>query len=274
MKPSVPKFSEEQFTEWKNEIESMIESRIYHKDLLKQAVRNAITGRARKVLATLTHTATIRDILDKLESNFGYVKSEESLIEEFYTAVQGREEDVASWGTRLESIFRRAVEKGQIDEDRKESILKTRFWRHLRNTELRNATRIYYETNISFEEFKRKVRREEQELETLKQNETKVNVQQTNDQGNLMKEMFERMSRLEAKINELSKKNSDAEPSRHFESYGGRGRYPTRRNNYRGSGGRGRSFAPSRGRYQNQGDYQQQNNANTHPAGHLNGQLL
>ena len=49
----------------------MLISNIYHKEILKQANRNAIGGKPRKILTTLKPTATTEEILKTLESNFG-----------------------------------------------------------------------------------------------------------------------------------------------------------------------------------------------------------
>ncbi|KAH3696844.1 hypothetical protein DPMN_084324 [Dreissena polymorpha] len=73
LKPNVQKFSEPaqfQFQEWKIEEESMFISNIYHKEILRQAIRNAIGGKPRKILTTLKPTATTEEILKTLESNF------------------------------------------------------------------------------------------------------------------------------------------------------------------------------------------------------------
>ena len=49
-------------------------------------------------------------------------------------------------------------------EAQKDGMLRKRFWRHLENTELRNSTRVYFETSFTFEDLKREIRREELEL--------------------------------------------------------------------------------------------------------------
>ena len=66
---------------------------------------NAISGNARKVLATLKSTATIDEILETLESNYGNIKSGERIMEDFYTAKQEKDEELSAWGVRLESIL-------------------------------------------------------------------------------------------------------------------------------------------------------------------------
>ncbi|KAH3738184.1 hypothetical protein DPMN_044812 [Dreissena polymorpha] len=84
LKPSVPKFSDPtQFRGWKIEIESMIRSEIYQKDILKQCVRNAISGEPRTVLSTLKATATLENILSTMESYFGEVKSGQIIMKNF-----------------------------------------------------------------------------------------------------------------------------------------------------------------------------------------------
>ena len=70
----------------------MIESNIYHDDILRHAVRNSITGLPRKVLATLKASASMTEIIETLESNFGNIRSGEALMEEFYTMKQGKKE--------------------------------------------------------------------------------------------------------------------------------------------------------------------------------------
>ncbi|KAH3889148.1 hypothetical protein DPMN_013198 [Dreissena polymorpha] len=181
IKPNIPKFSDpNQFNEWKVEIESILESNIYHKEILRQAIRNAISGKPRKVLTTLRPTATSEEILQTLESNYGDIKSGEKIMEEYYNAQQEKDEDISAWGIRLEEIIQKAINRGEIQTCRKERMLKTRFWKHLRNVELKNATRLFFESSITFEELKRKVRREELEMKVNKEPEIKkqIHVQQ------------------------------------------------------------------------------------------------
>ena len=45
-------------------------------------------------------------------------------------------------------------------------MLKTRFWRHLFSEELKNATRMYFETAKIFDELRGKVRTKEYEMKT------------------------------------------------------------------------------------------------------------
>jgi len=197
----------------------MLDTGIYHQDLLKQAIRNSLTGRVRKVLTTLKPNASKRDILGKLEKNFGDVKTEEIVIEEFYNTSQERNEDVANWGTRLENLLQKAVDKGEIDSSRSERMLRNRFWRHLKDTELRNSTRKFYESEMSYDMLKRRVRREEQEMSTRQK--------ETDGSGRMLKYLLERLKKMEYKIDQMNNSKEDQNQHRDRESSRGRPRMRT-----------------------------------------------
>ena len=143
-KPNVPKLNENQFEEWKLEVEVMMKSGMYCDDILKQAIRNSLTGNTRKILLTVKSNATTKDILKKLESVYGNVRTAESVIEEFYATKQTREESVSAWGLHLEGLVQTAIEKGALLEDQREDMLKNRFWKYLykKRVEERKTTGI------------------------------------------------------------------------------------------------------------------------------------
>ena len=105
--------------------------------------------------------------MKKLESVYGNVRTAESVMEEFYSSMQTREEGVSAWDSRLKGLVQTVVEKGTFLEYQREDMLKKRFWKHLYNEDLKNVTRLAYETSKTFEELRFKVRREEQELQTM-----------------------------------------------------------------------------------------------------------
>lgn len=208
-KPSVPKLTDpDSFQEWKIEIQGMIESNIYHDDILRHAVRNSITGLPRKVLATLKASASMTEIIETLESNFGNIRSGEALMEEFYTMKQGKKETLSTWAIRLESLLQLAIEKGVVAEAQKDGMLRKRFWRHLENTELRNSTRVYFETSYTFEDLKREIRREELELKGTHHELDRIpqiNTQQVDQQTKLLKQLTEQVREMEFKLEEIRK---------------------------------------------------------------------
>ncbi|KAH3774728.1 hypothetical protein DPMN_176119 [Dreissena polymorpha] len=105
----------------------MIISNIYHKEILRPAIRNSIGGKPRKILTTLKPTATTEEILKTLESNFGDIKSGESIMEEYYKAKQEKDEDISAWGIRLEELLQKAIDRGEIKEYRKEKMFRRDF---------------------------------------------------------------------------------------------------------------------------------------------------
>ena len=71
-------------------------------------------------------------------------------------------------GTTVEEIIQRGIEKGHIDASQKNDMLRTRFWRALFSTELKNATRLHYVQCQDFETLRKKVREEEYEMFKVK----------------------------------------------------------------------------------------------------------
>ncbi|XP_045206361.2 trichohyalin-like [Mercenaria mercenaria] len=207
LKPTVPSLTETTFEEWKIEVEVIMKSGLYEESLLRQAVRNSLCGQTRKILLTIPPSTTTRNIIDKLESVYGNVRSGESVLTEFYMARQKRDEGIAEWGIRLESIIQTAIEKGHIQESQKDEMLKTRFWRQLYNEDLKNATRMYFETARTFEELRRKVRIEENEMKSALEEpirEEKLHTlkrqTETHEQMTVLQDLVERMKQLETEI--------------------------------------------------------------------------
>ncbi|XP_053376603.1 trichohyalin-like [Mercenaria mercenaria] len=148
-----------------------------------------------------------RDIIDKLESVYGNVRSGESVLTEFYMARQKRDEGIAEWGIRLESIIQTAIQKGHIQDSQKDEMLKTRFWRQLYNEDLKNATRMYFETARTFEELRRKFRIEENEMKSALEKPIREEKRhalkrqtETHEQMTVLQDLVERIKQLETEI--------------------------------------------------------------------------
>ena len=125
-------------------------------------------GQARKALSTLDPLTNSDGIISKLESLFGNVASGLSILQEFFTAAQNSDETVTMWGLRIEEILQRAIEKGEVPSERRNHLLKDKFWRSLHNFDLKIATKVYFDKITDFEVLRSKVREEERELKTHK----------------------------------------------------------------------------------------------------------
>ena len=156
----VPK-NESSFEDWRIEIRSLIESGEFSDYEVAQLIRNSLKLPAKKAVFFLRSSATSKDIIEKLQNVFGNVASGESVLTEFYTSAQKSDESVTMWGMRLEEIVQRGIEKGQIELEKRDEMLRTRFWRYLYNKELQNATVVYFDQIKNFDQLRSKVRSEE-----------------------------------------------------------------------------------------------------------------
>ncbi|XP_053387277.1 trichohyalin-like [Mercenaria mercenaria] len=224
LKPTIPNLTEDTFDDWKIEVEVIMNSGLYEESMLRQAVRNSLCGQTRKILLTIPPSTTTKEIISKLENVYGNVRSGESVLAEFYMCRQGRDEGIAEWGIRLESIIQKAIVKGHIKESQKEEMLKTRFWRQLYSEEIKNATRMYFETAQTFEELRKKVRVEENEMKIARDepmiDEKSYTIKeqaQTKEQRNVLEDLVDRMKHLETEISKA--KITDNENRSRYRDY-------------------------------------------------------
>ena len=156
--------NESSFDDWGVDVETLIASKKYSDFVISQTIRKSLRVPAKRALLAMSTTASSRDIISRLENVYGNVACGQAVVQEFYTAVQSAEENVAEWAVRLEEILKRAVDKGQIKEDSRDEIIRSKFWRELYSQDLKIATKIYYESEKNFEKLLYKVRSEEYEL--------------------------------------------------------------------------------------------------------------
>ena len=251
MKPYVGKFSgsdpvpksESSFEDWKLEVESLIEPKIYPDISIAQAIRKSLIGQAKSVLHAMGPKARPEDMIKRLESVFGNVASGEAVLQEFYTAEQRADESTVDWGLRLENILQRAIED-HVSGDKNE-MLKSKFWRSLYNQDLKNATKMYRESIKDFEQFRKKVREEEYEMK-------KVVIRQSDQRQKQGRQTAQHQPVVEMSEDHLAVLKSLVE------------RMETMERNYQqtNQGGYGRGKRRGRGRGQGRGRGGQQNDGN------------
>ena len=137
---------------------------------------------------TLQSLASSDEILVKLDNVFGNVASGQSILQEFYTAVQQLEESVTIWSLRLEEFLQRVAQKSVIPAEQKNEMVSERFWRSLYKTEFQNATQVHYHQTKDFEELRKKVRAEEYQRFTHKKALGEVNTLQQGKPSQVKKE--------------------------------------------------------------------------------------
>ena len=161
------------FDLWKYEVKSLLTEQMYPTEAIYQAARKSLRGEAARVAMRLGPSGHISSLLDKLENIFGTVELTENLLAQFYSTVQGDNEDVASWGCRLEDILTKAVEQGHADHGTYDEMVYTKFWTGLRK-ELKDATRHNFETIKDFEKLRVQVRRVEHEQKLGNKSDDKI----------------------------------------------------------------------------------------------------
>ena len=175
---------EASYEEWRYEVKCTIRDKVYSDNVIAQAIRKSLRGAAKRKIVQMGPSASVEDMMNRLESAFGNVASSMSVLQEFFTASQKQDESVGAWALRLEEIMQNAIEKRHIKEEEKEDLLKDKFWRSLRNERLKNATRIDFRTISNFKQLVKAVRTEELSMKTnasAQQQAVRTNITPTED---------------------------------------------------------------------------------------------
>lgn len=157
---------EASYEERRFEVKSLKNDKVYSKYVMGLAIRKSLRGPAKREIIQMGPTATVEEIMERLESTFANVATGMSVMQEFFTSSQKQEESVAAWALRLEEIMQNAIDKGQIKEEEKDGLLRDKFWRSLRSERLKNATRIDFRTIMNFKRLVKAVRTEELSMKT------------------------------------------------------------------------------------------------------------
>lgn len=284
-KPRIPIFSGEEKSEvsfdvWKYEIKCIIREGNYTDTILLQSIRGSLKGKARSLLLSLADDATPSQIIEKLEGVYGNVFSSEALLQKFYSENQQPNQSVAEYGMKLESIIQSAVEKGQINVQAKNEMLRSKFWSGLRDPLLKNASRYKYDTIMDFDQLRKEIRSIELDLSNYSKSNTETKIQQqvtvaqSDKLDELLKSVKDLNKRMESVETELTKSKVEkkSEGHRNIESNRGqfrgqfRGQY---RGQYRGQD-RGQQRFMNRGSFRGRG-YQGNQNGQNQNSEDLNG---
>lgn len=146
---------------WRFRVIQLLNSDLYSEGVITQAVQQCLTGEAARVVVGLGGHAKVGDIIRKFDSIYGDLEKEEHILGEFYKTLQRDDEDVSTWGCRLEDLMNKAVKKGMIDPAVAYEKLRTRFWEGLRQ-ELKDASGHKFDTIKDFDDLRVELREIEQ----------------------------------------------------------------------------------------------------------------
>lgn len=150
------------FDLWKYEVTCILEGKLHPEESIRQAIRRSLKGQAARVAMHLGPTADSTDILGKLDGVYGSVEVGQALLSEFYAARQRKNEEVVSWGSRLEDMMDTAQRQGLVPEGKANEMLRTQFWTNL-NQRLKDSSRHKFDVVKDFDELRLELRSIERE---------------------------------------------------------------------------------------------------------------
>jgi hypothetical protein len=178
----------------------------YTESSILEAIRRSLKGEAARTAMRMGPMASLKELLDKLESVFGAVQGSEAVMAEFYTASQSADEDVAAWSCRIEDLVTRAVQLGSVQASNLDEVLRSRFWHGLR-PELRDRTGHKFDSTSDFDQLRRTIRQFETDQMTSATGKTtasKAKLAQAVQQDELQAQVNQLSAQVKALTDELS----------------------------------------------------------------------
>ncbi|CAC5399794.1 unnamed protein product [Mytilus coruscus] len=154
--------------------------------------------------------ATVDDVIDRMDSIFGSVDVKEVLLAHFYTACQGDDEDVSSWGCRLEDILNKALQRGNIYEQDTDEMLRAKFWKGLR-PELRKVSMHKFDRIQEFNQLliaMREIEEQHRQDSALKEMSSTFSPDQENISSDETTELKAMVQKLTAQLQEKETRTS------------------------------------------------------------------
>ncbi|XP_060594793.1 uncharacterized protein LOC132749121 [Ruditapes philippinarum] len=251
---------------WRYETKCLLSDSSLTENICLQVIRKSLRGSARQVLIPLGEKATLSDILNKLDTLFGNVSTNESVMQSFYSESQKPSENVTSYGCRLETLLQVAVERGHVSHSSRNDMLKSKFWTGLYDEKLKLLTSHKYDAISDYNRLLREVRAAEQELSTSDKL-TKVQCQPISDsRDKMVEDLSKKMDTLMTKMQSLekdikdSKKQDSSNNSNSFSGYNRQSFSGYNRGNFSRFNKQRNSFAGyNRGNFRGRGQQQNRN---------------
>ena len=222
--------SEASYELWRYEV-TCLQQGSYPQDQVSRAIRRSLKGEAGRITMRLGPTASISEILSKLDSVYSNVDLNETLLADFYSARQKEDEDIATWSCRLEDLLNRAIQKGLVKTNETNDMLKAMLWTGLKQT-LKDVSGHKFDSLKTFDELRVALRRiesehrqREDELKRSKKT-THLNMASTlsSSQTNELSELKDLVQQLSQEVKFLTE-HSVSHASNNQQSY--RSRYRT-----------------------------------------------
>ena len=149
--PALAKFSggkakgETSYRKWKYEILELKRSGC-PEDKLRRAIQKSLFGVAADAFMFLGSKPSVDNVIKKFDTLYKTSEDTEAAFTKFYAAVQS-DESLAEWYTKLEALLN--DDCLDLDSHQKETMLRSRFWKGLANSEIKNGLRHRYDNGAS-----------------------------------------------------------------------------------------------------------------------------
>ena len=149
---------------WKYEVQCLISEKVHSAKTISEAVRRSLRGEAGKVAMRLGPGASLLKLMEKMDSIYGVVDEQETIMSEFYNAKQHDDEDISTWSCRLEAILDKAISLGKVPSPQADAMLHDMLWKGLRPA-LKDISHYEKERYTSFDGLRIALRKLEKEFD-------------------------------------------------------------------------------------------------------------
>ena len=236
------------------EVEALVANKSFTEDQILLGVRRALKGHAADKLRILGPEATLKEVMEKLDGDYGAVESRESIMKQFYSCSQKQDESIEAYSSRLEDFFDKAVKLDALKRT-DTALLKELFHAGLKK-DLKIMS-LFQKTSIPrYEDFKKEIRKLEadlkpDEVDAKKPCKAAVHTEKKAEASPEWSEMKEILQQINKRIDHLEEKKEHHDNSDWYRpSFRDRGRgqgYQQQAQQYKGRGFRGQHRGRGRG---------------------------
>lgn len=224
---------------FKFEVQSLLSEKVFTEAQVLLGMRRALRGTASDIVRRLGTGVTVAEILKKLDSTYGNIESQETVMKKFYSCTQ-ETDSINTYAAKLEELYSQAIDLGAIN--RREELLKQVLYQGLR-IDLKHIAQYKFATIPDYDAFKIELRKMEAEMKTDVKTKTCHTAQKMDKEENTeMKELRSMLQQLNEKFDNLQKEKDMKEEQRTTYGFGSR---PYRRGYFN----RGNFTGRGRGRY-------------------------
>ena len=241
-------------TSWetfKFEIQSLLADKAFSKEQILLGVRRAVKGNAADIIRRLGPGISLDEVLIKLNSTYGSVETEESVLRKFYSCQQSPKETIASYASRLEELYSQAVSLHALPKN--DMVLKGVLYQGLLS-EIKHMASYKYDIISDYDKFKIELRKIEADMKNSEPRHCHANVNVEKKPSEL-DEVKGLLLKINERIDKLEKQQEDIKQGQE---------------SYRGNLSGNRYRSNNRDKYQHKQEHNDTNQGHRRPLGSQN----